>query len=859
MIALKLLKKWPLLPLFLLFFNCFVSAQVVLNEFSAANLSAFPDNYMKHEDWLELYNTTADAVDIGGWYLSDDKEEPQKWSLPAGTTIPGNGYLLVWLSGRNEVSGTNYHANFKITQTKKTAEIITLSDANALIKDFKKVRTTDLHQSVGRKADGGADWGICTNPTPGLTNNTATFYEDFAQKPVMDMEPGFYPGTIMVALSSEEADVTIRYTKDGTEPTANSLPYSAPISIAATTVLKAAAFPTDPTLLPSFVEFNTYFINADHTLPVVSIAGNQLLSLANGNQSLRPFGSFEFFGLDKQRSARVTGELNSHGQDSWVNSQRSIDFVSRDERGINNAIKEVLFPGLSDRDEFQRVILRAAGDDNYPGGSNWPGGGGGAISAHVRDAYTQNLALRGKMHVDVRTASKAIVYINGKYWGVYDLRELPDDHDFTDYYYGQGKYDLQYLLTWGNTWAQYYQDSEDATKLEWDVLYDYIMTNDMAQEENFLAVKEELDYKSLVDYMIVNSFANASDWLNYNTGWWRGLNPDGEHKKWGYILWDLDATYAYYINYTGILDTGAYAPSCNVEQIDLTNWWDKYPQSHLDILNKLRENAEFNQYWITRQADMSKTVFGCENMLSYLDEVVASIDPEMTKHIAKWGGTYQKWQNNVARLRSFIERRCEYLPDGLVECYQLNGPHQTVLRVEPSWAGAIQANTLVYDHTELPTSTPIFGGIDLRLEAMAAAGFVFDHWGSKTHTFTDSSLIVNQLSLTGSDTITAYFTGTSAVNTPDEKPGYSVSVFPTLVKEGFSIDYKIPVATQVTVRVLDVAGHEAAVLPVAANAQLPGEHRLTMNAATMPPGTYFVHVRTGTKYDKTIKIVVMPK
>ncbi len=850
---------FKLLParLVVLLLSCFVanivSAQVVINEFSAANLSVFPDNYLKHEDWVEVANVSVNPVDLSGWYLSDDKEEPQKWAFPAGTILPTGGYLVIWCSGRDEATGGNLHASFKLTQTKKTAEIITLTDLNGVTKDFKKVKTTDKEQSVGRKTDGGADWGICTQPTPGSSNVTTAYYEDFAKEPTMDIEPGFYTGTINVALSSEEADVTIRYTKDGSEPSEASPAYTAPIEITTTTVLKARAFPVDPTLLPSFVEFNTYFINANHSLPVVSVSGFNLLSLANGNQSLRPFGAFELFGTDKTRSARVTGEFNSHGQDSWVNSQRSIDFVSRDEMGINSAIKEVLFPGLSDRDEFQRVILRAAGDDNYPGGSGWTSQGQ-VLAAHVRDAYTQNLAIKGKMHVDARTASKAVVYMNGKYWGVYDLRELPDDHDFTEYYYGQGKYDLDYLLTWGDTWAEYYTESEAASKMEWDVVVDFIMNNDMSQEENFLAVKDQLDYKSLCDYMIVNSYANASDWLNYNTGWWRGTNPNGGHQKWGYILWDLDATYAYYINYTGILDTGATAPSCNVEQIDLNGWWDQYPQGHLNILNKLKDNAEFNQYWITRQADMAKTVFSCENMLTYLDEVVASIDPEMSSHILKWGGTKQKWKNNVARLRYFIERRCEYLPTGLVDCYQLNGPHQTVFKVEPSWAGSIQANTLVYDHTQMPVTTPIFGGIDLRLEAFPAGGFVFDRWEAKAHTFTNPNQVLNSLELTAPDTIIAYFTGTSAVKDP-VVPQYEVAVFPTIVKDGFSVSYTLPSATPVAIRVVDVAGHDVQTLSAPSKIQQAGSHRITVDAAKMPAGTYFVHFRTNDGFEKVCKVV----
>lgn len=116
--------------------------------------------------------------------------------------------------------------------------------------------------------------------------------------------------------------------------------------------------------------------------------------------------------------------------------------------GEDDAIEEVLFPGLTDRDEFQRVILRASGNNNYPGGSGYEEFGQ-PVSAHVRDAYIHNLAARGDMSLDVRYSSKIIVYFNGEYWGVYDFRSLPDDHDHTVDEHNQDKYDLEYLLTWG--------------------------------------------------------------------------------------------------------------------------------------------------------------------------------------------------------------------------------------------------------------------------------------------------------------------------------------------------------------------------------------------------------------------------
>ncbi|MFM7901378.1 MAG: CotH kinase family protein, partial [Bacteroidota bacterium] len=145
-------------------------------------------------------------------------------------------------------------------------------------------------------------------------------------------------------------------------------------------------------------------------------------------------------------------------------------------------------------------------------------------SAHIRDAYIQNMAIEGGLNLDVRRGSKCIVYLNGSYWGVYDIRDNPDDHDYTDYFYGQDKFNLYYIETWGNTWAEY----GGATALSaWNSFYSYAMGANMNDPAAFQYVMDRYDATSLVDYVLVNSFTVCSDWLNYNTGWWRGLDSTG--------------------------------------------------------------------------------------------------------------------------------------------------------------------------------------------------------------------------------------------------------------------------------------------------------------------------------------------
>ncbi|MEZ5082688.1 MAG: lamin tail domain-containing protein [Bacteroidales bacterium] len=101
-----------------------LSSQVVINEYSVSNLSTITDNYSKYEDWIELYNAGASSANIGGYFLSDKIANPGKWQFPAGITIPAGGFIKIWASGRDEVSGGHYHTNFKLHQQKMSRNIL---------------------------------------------------------------------------------------------------------------------------------------------------------------------------------------------------------------------------------------------------------------------------------------------------------------------------------------------------------------------------------------------------------------------------------------------------------------------------------------------------------------------------------------------------------------------------------------------------------------------------------------------------------------------------------------------------------------------------------------------------------------
>ncbi len=825
-----------------------VRAQVVVNEYSCANWQQFLDIYQGTEDWIELYNTSNQSVNLSGYHLSDNENKPTKWAFLPNTIIPANGFLYVWCSGRDQKDTQGrQHTNFRISQTKNNPDHIVLASPGGVILQDITVEKTHVHQSRARFPDGSNEWRYALEPTPGSSNNNAATAVAYAARPSMNQSAGFYNGSVTVAISSTEPNAVVRYTLDGSEPTEDSPLYEQPLVLTQTTVVKAATFSNNDLIFPSFVQFNTYFVNEDHSLAVISIASDQVLELANGNEDLRPTGSIEYFDKEKQRKARTYGELNSHGQDSWVNDQRSLDWVSRDEMGYNAAINEALIPQLSTRDEFQRIILRAAGDDNYPASHHAANEG----SAHVRDAYIHNLATRGGLFLDVRKSEKCIVYLNGQYWGVYDIREKVDDHDYTDYYYGQGKYDIQYIKTWGNTWAEY---GGQLALNNWAALRAYIMNNNMTDADKFQYVDDRFDYKSLIDYVIVNSFTVCTDWLNYNTGIWRGLNPEGTHHKWGYVLWDNDATFDHYINYTGLPSTQYDAEPCNPE--GLTGGSD--PERHIAILNKLRTNPDVNRYYVTRMTDLMYTVLGCENMLNYLDTIEGLIDPEMTRHAQRWNGTYAEWKNNLDELRDFITNRCNILPELMDDCYEVTGPFSVVIRVEPPLSGTLNINTLSYAASQFPHAQPYFGGVDAGLSLWAVAdetaGYKFDHWSATNHTFADPNSSFAYLDLTSADTIVAYFTQqSSSTESPENLRKPSFKAFPSIFDEEITVNFTLPEKASVSLRLFDLLGNQVAESLVG-DLLGNGAVQFDLRNNRLPAGIYFLKCSAG-HFDKTVKLV----
>jgi gliding motility-associated-like protein len=712
-----------------------VKSQILINEYSCANKNSIVDNFGEYNDWVELYNAGSSSVTLTGYFMSDKASNLQQWAFPSGSIAPG-GFLKVICSKHNVVSGSNYHTNFSLTQCKP--EKIILSDPGGTILDSVVIRRNQEGHSWGRPTDGGSGWKVFLAPTFGASNLTSTAYSPYATTPNFSLVAGYYSGSQTLTISTPDPGITIHYTTNGFEPTASDAVYSAPLTISATEVVRARAYSSNSSVPPSFIMSSTYFISVpSHVLATVSLYGDNLLTLMNGNQ-INPETSLEYFDKGGVMRTKVSGNSNEHGNDSWAYNQRGIDFKSSDEEGYDYALNWKIF-SRTNRDHFKNVIIKAAANDNYP----FETGG-----AHIRDAYCHTLSQDGNLHLDERSAEFCEVYVNGQYWGVYDIREKVDDNDYTDYYFNQDEPNIQMLKTWGGTWSEF---GGAQAQTDWNTLQNFIVSNNMALPANWAHVDTLYNWKSLADYIILNSVCVTSDWLNWNTIWWRGLDPNGGAERWRYALWDNDATFGHYINYTGIPDTSPNADPCNPESLN-----DPGGEGHIPVVNALMANPTFKQYYISRFADLMNTSLSCDTMLNLMDTMVSNIAPQMPAQCARWGGSVATWNSNVTAMRNFISARCIALQAGMVSCYNLTGPYTLTIEVQPVGAGTVECNSIHLD--QFPWNGQYYGGIPIILmTAPTSSNYTFDHW-EMSSTPTPSAIVDSvNINITGPDHIIAVY------------------------------------------------------------------------------------------------------
>ena len=240
-----------------------VAPPVVINEVLAGNATTTLDPaYTNYSPWIELYNAGGSAVNLGGYRLSNDVANPAGYALPASATIPAGGRLVIWY----DELATGLHTSYSLDMRGGT---IALFMPDGTLVDSLTFGAQLVDVAYGRTTDGAGTWAYFDAPTHSTANGGGLASTARAARPTFSPPGGVYAGGQAVTLSAEPGAV-IRYTTDGSKPTATSPIYSGPISVNQPRVIRARAFV--PGVLSSTAGTATYLIGVNKELPVVSLA-----------------------------------------------------------------------------------------------------------------------------------------------------------------------------------------------------------------------------------------------------------------------------------------------------------------------------------------------------------------------------------------------------------------------------------------------------------------------------------------------------------------------------------------------------------------------------------------------------------
>ena len=589
-------------------------SELLINEFMAANDGGNTNNPNSwypianqipgtSDDWIEILNTGAGTLNLGGWHLTDNAGNPNKWTFPPDTNLGSGGYLIVYASGDNELDANgNLHTNFSLSGNGEYVALVrpNLTVASAFgpgASDYPN-QSDDISYGLHPAT---SDPVFFTSPTPGSANdsNGLARVEDTKFSP----DRGYYDTAISVAISTITPGTTIYYTTDGSvpvddlgNPTSTATAYSAPIPVTQTTAVRAAAVKVG--FAPTNIDTHSYFLfdidnaNANGTdsaglntpflqqtrpsgwgggdynmdtrisqeaasasghatstaqtmllglrdIPTFSIAmhrddfnGRNGINSNAGNRSLIVPCSAEFIPTagDSREDWQINCAIKVFGGASRSRSPKhSLNLRFRSEYGPSK-LREALFPD-SEVEEFNSIAFRSGYNNSW---IHWSG------SQRERGSMIRDQWMRESMlDMGSPAAGEGMMvhmFINGLYWGVYNLCERPEASHYAAH--NGGNEDRLDARNAGST--------IDGNTTAYNAMKDYI-NNQSGQPDYWTKVQQMLDIDHFIDYQIINKYGGNSDLSSGNN--WRsaggGPFPVGQPEDmapWQIYSWDGERT-----------------------------------------------------------------------------------------------------------------------------------------------------------------------------------------------------------------------------------------------------------------------------------------------------------------------------
>lgn len=763
--------------LFCIVINLNVNAQgIVINEVMSANLSSIPDVYVPdysncpvpdceswydqlgdltmdgdYPDWIELYNPGNISVNLQGFGLSDDLNEPFKWTFP-NIEIAAQGYLVVFATGL-DVKETSLHhhlhTNFKISTNK---ESITLYQSSGELLTKVNTQNIPIDMSVGRNPAKENEWLFFTHPTPGAKNESPVF-NGYTNNISMSEQAGFFNSAFELSLQAVLSNEKIYYTLDGSNPTTNSAIYKNPILINKTTVIKAQTFKDG--IISSPVVTQTYFVGENASLPVVSLisppehlwdddfgiytAGSNAFEpnrIANYWKDWERPCTIQYFDNEGNKAFSIELGMKIFGWGSRSNDRKSISLYARNKYGYD-FIYYPLFSQLA-IDQFQSVVLRASGSD-------WQG-------TLFRDPMISSLV--DKKDIDAQATEPVILFLNGEYWGIYNLREKLNE-DYLAAHHNINKENVDIISQY---WRRDYPVVNSGNDEEFNTLIDFIENNNIQTEANYNFVEGLIDIDNFVNYQVVEIYAANYDWPGNNSKCWK---ENTEGSKWRWLLYDLDYTF-------GSSGQNDYRHNTLEHATDSRGSSWPNPSNTTFLLRELLKNETFSQLFINRFADLLNTVFLPDVVEGRIADFEENYLPEIDKHIKRWGINNNKnasrtaWQNNIDDLIEFAEKRPASMRNHIQDYFGLSGKANLKLKMNLVDAGSIKINSIRVDDKNWEGI--YFKDVPVQLTAIPAPGYRFVSWEGIGNS--DKSNPVVSVNLNTNNEITANFeVDNNALNT----------------------------------------------------------------------------------------------
>lgn len=639
--------------------------------------------------------------------------------LSIGSATPRDGNVADFI----DLPLVKFHTDFKISSEGETLHLF----KNNALADSLTIPFLPSDISYGRNENIDNTWQYFAESTPEAVNNTQA-YDTLAAQVYFSKPGGIYTGLVVVTLSTDNPGDKIYYTVDGTEPTKSSTLYTKAITINKTTGLRAAVI--NDFSVPGFSNSQSYFFNVNHDLPIISIitdpdhffddyTGIYVNGAIRHPSSGKDCDNGQNFWQDWEKPIHVS-MINPDGtlafeQNAGVKifggcsrtfAQKSLSLRFRKSYG-KDGLDYKVFDDL-DVDKFYSLNLRNSGND-------WN-------NTMMKDAALTKLFPE---QLAVQAYRPSVVYINGEYWGIHNIRErmnedyIASHNDVDEATVNMMEFHVNYKLNVLEGDGQSYLD-----------LLDYIEQNGVTSSEDYNHVKTQMDVVNFALYQACNIAIRNTDWPGNNVKFYSSEELDN---KWRWLVYDLD--FGFQNLYHNTLD---FALAENGPH------WPNPPESTY-LLRQLNTNQEFQNVFINAFADVFNTLWKPEYFNPIVHKMKADISGEMQNHMNRWGGNYFAWSGRVDDFYNYAAARPEVIRDYVRNRYDLTGTYALNLKVNDSDMGSIALNTI---HPEkYPWTGIYFNNVPVTLKAQPKKGYRFVRWTGASSS-TNDSITLNKKSNT---------------------------------------------------------------------------------------------------------------